>query len=145
MVSHTSSTTNLSGTPLPKKLGLKEEVTFVVIGADQDYVKLLGGLPRGAKQAKVLREGLGFIHFFTRSQDELKKNFLRLRKSLTMDGVLWISWPKGSSGVKTDLNENRIREIGLENGLVDIKVCAVDETWSGLKFVYRLKDRKGKR
>jgi hypothetical protein len=65
-----------------------------------------------------------------------------LKQALATNGMLWVSWPKGSSGVETDLNENVVREVGLKNGLVDLKVCAVDETWSGLKFVYRRKDRE---
>jgi hypothetical protein len=71
----------------------------------------------------------------------LNEAFPKLKKSLDLAGTLWISWPKGASKVKTDLNENVVREIGLSNGLVDVKVCAVDEVWSGLKFMYRLKDR----
>jgi hypothetical protein len=130
-----------SGTPLVKKLGLKEKMTFAVVGGEGDYAKLLGGLPDGAQRAKTLRAGIDFIHCFSRSEGELKRSFPGLKRSLAAHGLLWISWPKGSSGVKTDLSENRIREIGLVNGLVDVKVCAVDETWSGLKFVYRLKDR----
>lgn len=83
----------------------------------------------------------GLILYFATSQKDLKEKFLKLKNSIKKDGVIWICWPKTGSNIKTDLNENIIREIGLKNGLVDVKVIAVDETWSGLKFVYRLKDR----
>src|SRR5262245_38084437 len=114
------STAGYSGTPLVKKLGLKEGMTFLVVGAEGDYLKLLGGLPAGAKRVKSLREGMDFIHCFSRSEGDLRRAFPGFKSSLSTDGLLWISWPKGSSGVKTDLSENRIREIGLENGLVDV-------------------------
>lgn len=83
----------------------------------------------------------GMIQYYTDSRSDLEKTFPLLKKSLAPDCALWISWPKASSGKKTDLNENVVREIGLKNGLVDVKVIAVDEVWSGLKFVFRLKDR----
>jgi len=82
-----------------------------------------------------------FIHFFATRRRQLEQKFAALKKALAKDGMLWISWPKGSSGVATDLNENVVREIGLARGLVDVKVCAIDSVWSGLKFVYRLRDR----
>ncbi len=81
------------------------------------------------------------IHFFTTSSKTLEHEFLSLKNNLATDGMLWISWPKGQSNLPTDLNENIIREIGLKHGLVDVKVAAIDDTWSGLKFVYRIKDR----
>jgi len=131
-----------SGTPLVKKLGLKENTIFSALNSPVKYVDLLGHLPRNSKESKTLKHGIDFIHFFTQSKSELAKTFPKLKKALTQDGILWISWPKGTSKIKTDVNENIAREIGLENGLVDVKVCAVDDVWSGLKFVYRLKDRK---
>jgi hypothetical protein len=84
---------------------------------------------------------LDFIHFFTTRQEILAAHFPHLKQALTPAGMLWISWPKRSSKVETDLTEDIIRVIGLDNGLVDVKVAAIDEVWSGLKFVYRLKDR----
>lgn len=87
---------------------------------------------------------LDFIQFFTKESAELEKQFRALKKSLSPDGMLWVSWPKGAAKVKTDLNENIVREIGLDHQLVDVKVCAIDEIWSGLKFVFRVKDRKPK-
>lgn len=77
-----------------------------------------------------------------KEKKELESEFPRLKAHLAMDGILWTSWPKGASKVKTDLTETIVRQIGLAKGLVDVKICAVDEVWSGLKFVYRLKDRK---
>ena len=108
------------------------------------YRKLLGTLPSGARIET--RDDAGntpraFIHYFTKTRSALEKRFPVLERALTPAGMLWISWPKGTSGVTTDLTENVIREIGLANGLVDVKVCAVDATWSGLKFVRRVKDR----
>jgi len=91
--------------------------------------------------SKTLKSPLDFIHFFTKLRGELENKFPILKQELSQDGILWISWPKGSSKVETDLNENVVREIGLKNGLVDVKVTNVDQIWSGLKFVYRLKDR----
>jgi hypothetical protein len=85
---------------------------------------------------------LDFIQFFTTARVDLEAQFTILKQSLTPTGMLWVSWPKKASKLKTDLDENIIREIGLAHGLVDVKVCAVDEQWSGLKFIYRLKDRK---
>lgn len=91
--------------------------------------------------ANKLEKDLDFLHFFTDSHNSLTQQFPRLRDSMKRSGILWISWPKKSSGKTTDLDENMVREIGLKGGLVDVKVCAVDETWSALKFVFRLKDR----
>lgn len=133
-----------SGTPLLKKLGIKAETVIVAVNPPAEYKKLLGSMPEGVCQKKELRGKFDFIHFFTKSEDELREKFPRLKNSLKESGILWVSWPKGSSKVATDLNDNRVREIGLEAGLVDVKVCAVNDIWSGLKFVYRLKDRGGK-
>ena len=85
---------------------------------------------------------MDLVQFFTTERTELEAQFPSLKQAIAYDGSLWISWPKKASKVKTDLNENVIREIGLDNGLVDVKVCAVDEIWSGLKFVFRVEDRK---
>ncbi len=87
------------------------------------------------------QESQDFILYFTETTEILKKEFPTLKKSLKSNGYLWISWPKKTANIPTDLNENIIREIGLTEGLVDVKVCAIDQDWSGLKFVYRLKDR----
>lgn len=127
---------------LVEKLGIKANSSVLILNPPPDYARTLGPLPAGVRVAGKLAANLGFIHFFTEQRAALERSFPDLKKSLSFDGVLWISWPKGASKVKTDLNENIVREIGLANGLVDVKVCAVDEVWSGLKFVYRLTDRK---
>ncbi len=98
-------------------------------------------MPEGAIYSQTLTGKLDFVQLFATKRKELAKKFADAKEHLAADGMIWISWPKKSSGVKTDLDENAIREIGLAIGLVDVKVCAVDGTWSGLKFVYRLKDR----
>jgi len=127
---------------LVDKLGIKQGYRVAFLGAPANYAATLGSMPPDVKTSKVLRGETDFVHFFTKSRNELKQKFPVLKSSLAQKGMLWISWPKGSSGVATDLNEDVVREIGLAHGLVDVKVCAVDEIWSGLKFVYRLKDRK---
>lgn len=126
---------------LVDKLGIKSGYKILLINAPKDYDQTLGKLPDGTVQARSRKGPLDFIHFFTKDKLELDQNFPGLMKILDYKGMLWISWPKGSSKVETDLNDNVVREIGLKHGLVDVKVCAVDEVWSGLKFVYRLKDR----
>ena len=122
---------------LAEKLGIKEGMRTLLLNEPKGYEGTL------SVAAKKKIDGLfDFMQFFTADKSELEKNFPKLKKALAQAGMLWISWPKGSSKVATDLNENIVREIGLKNGLVDVKVCAVDETWSGLKFVYRTRDRK---
>lgn len=133
-------TAGYSGTPLPRKLGLKPGMRAAALHVPKHYTKLLGPLP-GVRLSARLSSELDFVHaFFTRAAD-LDARFPKLRDALAKDGMLWISWPKGSSPLAGDLDGNRVRAIGLENGLVDVKVCAVDEDWSGLKFVRRLADR----
>lgn len=132
-----------SGTPLLKKLGLKPGSRVYVHQAPKDYFAWLSPLPEGVKVVDKLAGQLDFIHLFVRDDKTFRKEFAKGRKVLKDDGMLWVSWPKKSSKVETDLDENIIRDYGLEQGLVDVKVCAIDEIWSGLKFVVRLKDRKG--
>jgi len=126
---------------LVEKLGIKEGFAIAIIGAPKNYAATLGKLPSGVKPCKMLEGPLDFVQFFCSERSQLEDNFPALKEALSPSSMLWVSWPKGSSGVPTDLNENVVREIGLRNGLVDVKVCAVDEVWSGLKFVYRLKER----
>lgn len=130
-----------SGTPLLKKLGVKANTALYTFRAPDHYDQLLGPLPEGAMLKAKLAGSLDFIHLFVKEQAVFEKEFLRAQKVLKKDGMLWVSWPKKASKVATDLDENIIRDFGLANGLVDVKVCAVDEVWSGLKFVFRLKDR----
>jgi len=121
-----------SGRPLVEKLGLKTGMNAHLIGAVYQA-------PPGVTSTANAR--MDFIHFFTKDRAELEREFPLLAKALTPKGMLWISWPKGASKVKTDVTETIVRAIGLRTGLVDVKVCAVDDVWSGLKFVIRLKDR----
>ena len=131
-----------SGTPLLKKLGIKPGHRVTVVNGPEHYWDWLSPLPDGVvNAARPARASLDFVHLFVLKDTIFRKEFIRCRNWLKKDGMLWVSWPKKSSGVTTDLDENVIREFGLKNGLVDVKVCAVDETWSGLKFVYRLRDR----
>ena len=127
--------TGYSGTPLVKKLGVKEDMRCLAVGQPKNYFELLE-----VKFTKADKD-LDFIHIFSTEFKTFSKLFLSNKKFLKKDGMMWISWPKKSSKVPTDLDENIIRDFGLKNGLVDVKVCAVDDTWSGLKFVYRLSDR----
>ena len=127
--------------PLINKLGIKSGHKILILQAPEHYFNELGTLPDNVTINKKLISNLDFIQFFTKDSIELKANLPKLKKSLNLNGMLWISWPKLKSKIKTDLNENVIRDIGLATGLVDVKVCAINDTWSGLKFVYRLKDR----
>lgn len=131
-----------SKTPLVKKLGIKLGFKIHFANPPDNLQSLLGELPEKTTTIVELNGPVDYIHFFTKSKDELRTQFPILKAALAQNGLLWISWPKKASKVTTDLNENIVRDIGLQNGLVDVKVCAVDEIWSGLKFVYRLKDRK---
>ena len=127
-----------SGTPLVKKLGIKEGSRFQFVSAPRTFRALLGQLPK----ATAVDEGaVDFAILFVKSRAALAKEFPALRDRLVMNGTLWVSWPKRTSGVATDLNEGVVRDYGLGAGLVDVKVCAIDDIWSGLKFVRRLKDR----
>ncbi len=126
---------------LVEKLGIKPCTRVVALSAPPTYLSLLGALPAGASLHSRLPAASAFIHKFARTRDNLAPDFPRLARALTDSGILWISWPKRESGVETDLTENIVREIGLKEGLVDVKVCAVDEVWSGLKFVRRVVNR----
>lgn len=110
--------------------------------APQSYAQILGDLPCGTILESRLRKSALFIHYFAKRRGELSRDFPKLKQALLPDGALWISWPKAASKISTDLSDRVVREIGLKNGLVDVKVAAIDEIWSGLKFVHRLKDRK---
>jgi hypothetical protein len=126
-----------SGTPLPKKLGIKPGASVVVIGAPADYEKLVAPLPDGARIVGRMPKQPEFVHLFATTRGDLAKHLERLRPILLADGTVWVSWPKKASGVATDITEDVIRAVALPLGFVDVKVCAVDETWSGLKLVIR--------
>jgi hypothetical protein len=130
-----------SGTPLVRKLGIKPGEQIVAINAPKNYAQLLAGLPNGAQINSKVNEGVRFVHLFTGRRAELTRHLNRLRTSLDDAGTLWISWPKKSSGVPTDVTEDVIRAEALPLGFVDVKVCAVDETWSGLKLMVRRTNR----
>ena len=130
-----------SGTPLPKKLGIKEQARVLLLDAPAEVKAELKSALAQCKMAKDGEGALDFSMIFVKSAADLKQKFFRVSQKLAPTGMLWVSWPKKSSGVATDLDENEVRRIGLEAGLVDVKVCAVTEIWSGLKFVIRVKDR----
>jgi hypothetical protein len=130
-----------SGKPLVEKLGIKAGASVAIVSAPEGYDRLLGKLPSGVTPKASAVGPLDFVQFFTKEKRELERRFAALARSLAPAGMLWISWPKKASGVATDLTEDVIRAIGLAHGLVDVKVAAVDEVWSGLKFVRRVKDR----
>jgi len=131
-----------SSTPLWKKLGYKAGAHAFVDYAPPGYVKLLD-LPADVTVTWLARpsKDLGFVHVFSKDAAELKKKLTAYRRQIAPDGVVWVSWPKKSSGVATDITEDTIRVIALPLDLVDIKVCAVDETWSGLKLMIRKSER----
>ena len=129
-----------SGTPLVQKLGIKAGYNVAFVNAPPEFVQELD-LPPGVKTNLRSKKRFDFVHLFTMSEKDLQARFSQWAAKLAPAGMLWVSWPKKSSGVETDLSENVVREIGLRTGLVDVKICAVDEVWSGLKFVIRVKDR----
>ncbi len=126
---------------LTQKLGIKQGYIISLINSPEDYGHLLFPIPPDCSVFDDLIEPSDTIQYFASDKTNLEKDFRKLRGNLKKDGSLWISWPKKSSKVKTDLDENNVREIGLKEGLVDVKVIAVNEKWSGLKFVYRIQDR----
>lgn len=130
-----------SSRPLWQKLGLRAGQTAVCLNTPPDYRQMLGELPPRITFSETLLPVSDFIHLFTVSIAELEATLPQLKAALAKDGMLWVSWPKKAAKVDTDLDGNRVRELGLAAGLVDVKVAAIDEVWSGLKFVYRREDR----
>lgn len=129
-----------SGTPLARKLGIKDGFRVWFANAPDDFGKDLD-LPAHIQIIATSSKPLDLVLLFTQSKGKLRKEFTAAAKKLCPHGMLWVCWPKKASGVTTDVNENIVRRVGLEAGLVDVKICAVNDVWSGLKFVYRLKDR----
>jgi hypothetical protein len=129
-----------SGTPLAQKLGIRPGQCVAVVAAPNGFAETLH-LPPGARLRTQARGRLDVVVFFVTRRAELTRRFPILHRGLEAHGGLWIAWPKRTSGVATDLTENSVREVGLRDGLVDNKVAAIDGTWSGLRFVYRLADR----
>jgi hypothetical protein len=131
-----------SGTQLGQKLGIKKGFRIKLINAPDNYFELLPGLPEDVIFDNDLSDNLDLIHFFTKQANEYYSTLPSLRQQIKAHGIIWASWPKKSSKVITDITEDIIRNFAIENGLVDIKVCAVDEIWSGLKLVIPVKERR---
>jgi hypothetical protein len=130
-----------SGTPLVTKLGLKPGHQIFVFEAPEAYFEWIAPLPAGLVVKEKLAKEMDVIHVFVKESKVFQAIFRKAKKFVKKDGMIWVSWPKKSAKVETDLDENIIRDFGLAEGLVDVKVCAVSEVWSGLKFVIRVKDR----
>lgn len=126
-----------SGTPLAKKLGIKPGTVVCAIDAPDHYRDLLAPLPADVSFTNDVANGALFIHLFASARADLLATLERIRPMLAADGMIWVSWPKKASKVPTDITEDTIRAVALPMGLVDVKVCAVDTTWSGLKLVIR--------
>lgn len=130
-----------SGTPLAKKLGYKDGQQVILVHQPDHYFTLLKQLPQVNLLKMHAVESADLIHLFCTTTDDLAANFPPMKQALKKTGMLWVSWPKRGSGMKSDLDGNVVRAFGLAQGLVDVKVCAVDAKWSGLKFMFRKKDR----
>ncbi len=130
-----------STNPLYKKLGMKPGFTIKLVNAPKHYEALIGDFMEQMTLKNKADVDLDLIHFFTNKTNELEQLLPQLKMQIKKNGIIWISWYKKSAGKPTELNENIIRDTALSTGLVDAKVCAVDEDWSGLKCVYRLADR----
>jgi len=130
-----------SETSLLKKLGIKEGCRIALVNAPKEFLAELGPLPERTNIVPASRKALDFILIFTRSRAELIRKLASARPNLSQNGMIWIAWPKKSSGVTTDLSFAAVQEAGLAAGVVDTKVCAINDVWSGLRFVIRLKDR----
>lgn len=130
-----------SGTPLVKKLGIKPGMTLFALDAPKEYLSWLGELPDGVSIPSKATPSIEAAHLFVTKRVILKKNLVTLRKKLEQTGFVWVSWPKKTSKVETDITEDVIREVALPLGFVDIKVCAVSDVWSGLKLVIRKSER----
>ena len=130
-----------SGTSLPQKLGIRAGSRVALVRAPEGFEVVLDPLPDGVRLGTQARGAQDVVVFFATRLSELERRFGSLARAVEPAGGLWIAWPKKTSYVATDLTENVVRDVGLANGLVDNKVCAVDDTWAGLRFVYRLRDR----
>jgi hypothetical protein len=135
-------TAGYSGTPLPQKLGIKPGLSVVTINAPTNYRRLLGTIPEGVTFSDRLRPESSFVHVFAKKRSELSNRLAVSREQIADTGTVWVSWPKRSSGMPTDVTEDAVRAVALPLGFVDVKVCAIDETWSGLKLMVRRENRK---
>lgn len=135
-------TAGYSGTPLVKKLGIKPGYSYMIVNAPDHYFDLLGDLPEDVQEVSFdHEEPIDFIHVFAKDEATLHADFPPLKAKLAKHGTLWVSWIKKASKMDTDISDMNVRNLGLKIGLVDVKVCAVDQDWSGLKFMYRKEDR----
>jgi hypothetical protein len=126
-----------SGTPLPQKLGFKAGMRTALLGAPERFEDTLGALPDGVEVATRLTGHRDLVVVFVTERSALVRRLGALRRAIAPDGVVWVAWPKRASGVPTDMTEDVVRDVALPTGLVDVKVCAIDDTWSGLKLVIR--------
>ncbi len=136
-----TTTGGYSGTPLPRKLGIRAGIRLAVLSAPDGFDRTLGRLPDGVQLRRQARGSIDVIVFFVTRRAELARRFPTMARALEPDGGLWVAWPKRTSGVATDLVFEEVQAIGLDAGLVDNKVCAIDDKWSGLRFAYRVVDR----
>ncbi len=131
-----------SGTPLTKKLGIKPGTRLRAVNAPADYAALLAPLPENVTLAQNDLKDVDIVHLFTKTRSDLARLIDRYKTRIKQNGAIWVSWPKKASGIASEITEDTVREIALPQGLVDTKVCAVDETWSALKLVIRKENRK---
>ncbi len=134
-------TAGYSGTPLPQKLGIRPGARLAIVGAPPEFTRTLGVLPDGVEHTGLSGAPVDVLIAFYTDAASLRASFERQARSVASDGALWIAWPKRASGVATDLDGNVLRDVGLPTGMVDNKVCAIDDTWSGLRFVVRKENR----
>ena len=137
--------TGYSGTPLAKKLGIKPDFRIFADNAPHQYQALLAPLPEGVEFAVTLTAKVDLVHLFTKEAKELNSRLKKYLAKIKDDAIIWVSWPKKAAKIATDITEDVIRAIALPLGLVDVKVCAVDEIWSGLKLMVRVENRKPKK
>ncbi len=135
-------TAGYSGTPLSKKLGIKAGYRLLVFNAPKPYAEFFEILPEDVEEADYSDGKVDFIHIFATTSKELAGSFAKAKPALKMDGCLWISWPKKASTITSEIDKFDVMKLGQEGGLVDVKVAAIDDDWSGHKFMYRVKDRK---
>jgi hypothetical protein len=135
-------TAGYSGTPLAKKLGIKPGTVLLPVHAPTNYLALINPLPENVTVRRIVIEDLDLIHLFTKTRAELIELLDLYKSKIKQSGAIWVSWPKKTSRIPSEITEDTVREIALPLGLVDIKVCAVDDTWSGLKLVIRKENRK---
>ena len=138
-----SAAAGYSGTPLPQKLGIKAGFRVAAVGAPEGFDETLGALPDGVTWKRQVRAPLDLVILFATARAAVVSEWSRVTDAVGEKGTVWVAWPKKSSGVATDITENTLREDLLPTGWVDVKVCAIDATWSGLKFVLRVANRKG--